>query len=78
MRFYLGVHMPQWVELTSVPLFLSNARLAARRHLPRACGPWALDSGGYTEIRQHGRWRSTPAQYAAQARRYAQEMGNLC
>jgi hypothetical protein len=49
-RFWLGTHMPNWLDETATPLFVSHRRLAKRRRLPRARGPWALDSGGFTEL----------------------------
>lgn len=77
MRFYLGTHLPHWLALTNVPLFVSHGRLRGRRSLPRALGPWHLDSRGFSELSQHGRWTITPHDYAAAARRYMQEIGNL-
>jgi hypothetical protein len=55
----------------------SPRRLAARRRLPRAVTSWALDSGGFTELRLHGGWRTTAAEYAAAVRRYRDEIGRL-
>ncbi|MFF5227475.1 hypothetical protein [Dactylosporangium sp. NPDC000521] len=78
--FYLGTHQPHWLRLAlGVPLFISDRRLRAYRTLPRANGPWALDSGGFTELSQHGSWDHgpTPAQYAARVRRYRDEIGHL-
>lgn len=75
--FFLGTHMPHWLELTDVPLFISHRRLAGRRTLPRARGPWALDSGGFSELQMYGEWRTTPEEYVAAVRRYAAEIGNL-
>ncbi|MFJ8812920.1 deazapurine DNA modification protein DpdA family protein [Amycolatopsis thermoflava] len=48
-----------------------------RRTLPRATGGWALDSGGFTELSLHGRWRTDARTYAAAVRRYAEEIGHL-
>ncbi len=48
---------------TDVPLFLSHQTLAGRRSLPRALGPWALDSGGFTEPSLHGRWTLSAKDY---------------
>jgi hypothetical protein len=76
-RFYLGVHQPAWLTRTTVPLFLSRVRLAPRKHLPRARGPWALDSGGFSELAKHGRWTLTAVEYVAEVRRYASEIGRL-
>src|SRR5262245_1670856 len=72
--------MPNWLERTDVPLMVSRRRIEQRckRRLPRALGPWVLDSGGFTELAMFGEWRSSAQQYAAQVRRYADEIGGLC
>jgi hypothetical protein len=77
MRFYLGAHHPHWLERAPFPLFVSHRRLAARRRLPRAATGWALDSGGFTELRLHGRWHTSAAEYVAAVRRYRDEIGGL-
>jgi hypothetical protein len=77
LKFYLGAHHPHWLERASFPLFVSHRRLAARRRLPRAATSWALDSGGFTEVRLHGGWRTTPAEYVAAVRLYRDEIGSL-
>lgn len=77
MKFYLGTHMPNWLGLMDAPLFVSHVRLAPYKKLPRALGPWALDSGGFTQLSQHGAWTVTPKAYAAAVRRYAEEIGQL-
>lgn len=80
MIFYLGTHQPGWLadaRFAEVPLFISRRRLVSRRHLPRALGPWALDSGGFTELSLHGCWYTTPAQYVAEVRRIRDEVGHL-
>ncbi|MGQ0837561.1 deazapurine DNA modification protein DpdA family protein [Actinokineospora sp.] len=60
MTFYLGTHQPAWLARDlGVPLLVSHRRLAGRASLPRATGPWACDSGGFTELSLHGRWRTT-------------------
>ena len=56
---------------------MSHRRLAARRRLPRAATGWALDSGGFTELRLHGRWQTSAAEYVAAVRRYRDEIGSL-
>ncbi len=76
-RFYLGAHHPSWLAQTDVPLFLSRARLARRKRLPRALGPWALDSGGFSELNKHGAWTVEPATYVAEVRRFARDVGGL-
>jgi len=77
MLFYLGTHEPAWLEAAGVPLFVSRRRLAGRRGLPRAAAPWALDSGGFSELSLHGDWRTTPLSYVAEVRRFASEVGAL-
>lgn len=78
MKFWLGTHRTDWLAKTDVPLFISRIRLQRRkRALPRALGPWALDSGGFSELDQTGRWSITPREYVALVRRYRDEIGNL-
>jgi hypothetical protein len=75
--FYLGTHMPHWLATVDVPLFVSHNRLKGRRTLPIARSRWALDSGGFTELSMHGRWREAPAAYVAACRRYRDKIGSL-
>lgn len=77
MKFYLGTHLPNWLERTTVPLFISHRRLKDRRTLPTPLGTWALDSGGFTELSTHGRWVTTPEDYIASVRRYRDEMPGM-
>lgn len=77
MQFWLGTHMPQWLGLTDVPLMISHRQLVKRKRLPRALGPWVLDSGGYSELAMFGEWRTTPAEYVRAVRRYEDETGAL-
>jgi hypothetical protein len=76
-QFYLGSHMPSWLAVTGVPLFISHRRLMGRKSLPRAIAPWALDSGGFSELSLYGEWRTTPEQYVTAVRRYDEEIGHL-
>jgi hypothetical protein len=75
--FYLGTHESHWLALETPPLFVSHPRLARRAQLPRAQGRWALDSGAFTELRHHGRWRTTVPEYIEATRRYSEEIGGL-
>lgn len=77
MRFYLGTHEEQWLATFGERLFVSHRRLAGRRSMPRAVAPWALDSGGFTELNLHGRWKTSPHAYVAAVRRYRDEIGML-
>lgn len=77
LEFYLGTHHPGWLRLADVPLFVSDSRLRGYVTLPEAVAPWALDSGGFTEIQKNGRWTVTPEEYVARVRRYRDEIGML-
>jgi hypothetical protein len=76
--FYLGTHKPDWLAKTDVPLMLSRRWLAPRKTLPVALGPWALDSGGFTELNLHGEWTVSAVAYAREAERFVREIGSLC
>lgn len=80
--FLLGTHQPGWlakpeIAAERVPLFVSDRRLRGYKTLPRAAAPWAVDSGGFTELQKYGRWTVSPAEYVARLRRYRDETGNL-
>ena len=79
MRFYLGTHIPSWRTHVRVPLFISHRKLieGGRRGYKPAVTPWALDSGAFTEIALHGRYTTTPQEYATAVRRYRDEIGML-
>lgn len=77
MRFWLGTHHPEWLGRVDVDLFVSRRALARRRSLPRATAPWALDSGGFSELSLHGLWTLTPSAYVAEVRRFRDEIGSL-
>lgn len=78
MRFYLGTHHPGWLNQTDVPLFISHTRLGRYRiDLPRARGPWALDSGGFSELTMYGEWRTDETLYLLWVKRYIAEVGRL-
>lgn len=77
MMFWLGTHETGWLAKAGVPLFIARQRLAKRRTLPRAAAPWALDSGAFMQLQQHGQWTITPRQYATEVRRYRDEIGQL-
>lgn len=67
-KFFLGTHHPHWLNTVEVPLFVSRRA---------TCAVWALDSGGFTEISMHGRWMTSPVEYARDVRRYAAEIGGM-
>ena len=86
-QLLLGTHRPTWLANPHAdalrPLFLSRNVFAdasgtcLRRTLPVARGPWALDSGSFTELQHHGDWRISAEQYAAQVVRLRDEVGHL-
>lgn len=79
LRFYLGTHRPNWLwTMHDVPLFVSHRVLRDRKsRFPRATTPWALDSGGFTELNLFGKWETTPQQYVNAVRRYDSELCHL-
>lgn len=77
MRFYLGTHLPNWLERVDVPLFISHRRLAKRRRFPVARSAWALDSGGFSELSLYGEWRTGTDDYVEAVARYGAEIGQL-
>lgn len=74
-KFYLGTHR-NWLERTDVPLCVSRNTLVQVKGLPRAAGPWMLDSGAFTELARHGRYTFTAREYAEQVDRIVCEVGN--
>lgn len=69
--------MPSWLSTVDIPLFISHRRLLRYRTLPKAKGPWYLDSGGFSELSLYGKWHTTPEDYVRAVRRYRDEIGNL-
>lgn len=77
MKFYLGTHEPHWLARVDVPLFVSARRLRRLSRVPRSAVPWALDSGGFSELSLHGRWEAPPEDYAREVMRWSDEVGRL-
>lgn len=75
MKFYLGTHHPNWLGLVDVPLCVSRARLHDRHTFPRALGPYFLDSGAYSQLKNNREWTIDAVQYAKEIRRFADEIG---
>ena len=75
---YVGSHEPSWLGRAGIPLFISHRRLARlKRTLPTAIAPWALDSGGFSELALFGGWKTTALEYVAAVARYDREIGKL-
>jgi hypothetical protein len=80
MEFFLGTHEASWLRRTDVPLFVSARRLRRRKdpsRLPKALGPWALDSGGFSELSLFGAWQTPAMQYASEARHWRDAIGGM-
>lgn len=73
--FYLGgdVEALRW----GVPVMVSYGRLRERKTIPAGTAPVVIDSRGYTELAQHGRWTIGAREYAADLRRYADLIGRV-
>jgi hypothetical protein len=83
-RFLLGTHLPQWLwsgvmDDLDCRLFVSHGRLRKRKSpFPRAAvAGWALDSMGFTMLRDNGRWAVSPREYVQAVIRYDAEIGHL-
>lgn len=76
-RFYLGTHRPNWLAQLEIPLFVSHRVLRNYKTLPKACGPWALDSGGFTELSIYGEWQTSEQQYVDAVRKYQDTTGPM-
>lgn len=79
MTFYLGTHLPNWLKDSSIdfPLFVSARRLRNRKSAIVARMPWALDSGGFSELMLYGRWKTSPIQYAMEVLEWNRSIGKM-
>jgi hypothetical protein len=68
--FYLGTHIPAWLERSPVPLFVSINRLYSRRRPLVPLTGWVLDSGAFTSLALYGR-------HVISAQRYVEEVRNI-
>jgi hypothetical protein len=73
-QFYIGLHHPSdaWPFLRSM---ISVNAIRGRKGSFKV-NDWIMDSGAFTEISTHGRWRSEPEEYAEQINRWKRN-GNL-
>lgn len=69
MRFFVGLHQPSDARHFDAACISVN-RLRGRRS-GFAVRDWILDSGAFTEISTHGRYRHSVDDYAAEIRRWA-------
>ncbi len=79
LTFYLGTHRAHWLwnPAAGFKLCVSYHQLAGRWNFGRATHGWMLDSGAYTELRDHGRWTAEPIRYVQDLARFDQQIGNL-
>ena len=78
MQFYLGTHQPHWLKddrFADVPLFVSRRTLNKLVTKPEAVTPFALDSGGFTELQMYGRWTIDTDQYVEEIGLYIKAYG---
>lgn len=68
-RFFTGLHQPSDAKHFDAA-FVSVNRLRKRKSAMNI-GNWIMDSGAFTEISTHGRYRHDVASYAAEIRRWA-------
>lgn len=76
MQFWLGMHMASRLPQIDVPVCVSYGPLRKYKSIPAPGGPVFLDSRGFTEVNQHGRYTFTPNEYAAFVRRLRDEWGD--
>lgn len=67
--FYVGLHQPADAQHFG-RAFISVNRLRGRKK-PIAAPAWIMDSGAFTEIAEHGRYRQGVENYAAEINRWA-------
>lgn len=77
--FYLGTHRPAWLwsGAADYPLCVSYGRLREVKRLHRGRVRWILDSRGFSELSQHGRWTIPAGRYIEDVARYDEEIGGL-
>uniref|UniRef100_UPI003F4909A2 deazapurine DNA modification protein DpdA family protein n=1 Tax=Amycolatopsis sp. CA-096443 TaxID=3239919 RepID=UPI003F4909A2 len=72
----LGIPEVSFIGRTDVPVMVSDARLRGRvSAYPKATGPVYVDSGGFNELKRHGRWTVPAEDYIARGRRCQREFG---
>ncbi|MGW2169165.1 deazapurine DNA modification protein DpdA family protein [Streptomyces sp. NPDC001705] len=86
-RLYFNTHETHWLYakrlerlLGGYTLFVAIPRLERRKTpFPPALHPYCVDSGGFSELQKHGRWRRSAAEYVALVRRIVGQLGpELC
>src|SRR5205085_8593745 len=73
MKFYIGLHQPSDARRFD-RAFISVNRLRTRRK-PVGAAEWIMDSGAFTEIAAHGKYRQRTEDYAVEVNRWARTEG---
>jgi hypothetical protein len=68
MKFYVGLHQPSDAKHFATCMVSVN-RLRGRTS-DFAVGEWMMDSGAFMELKVHGHYRHSPAEYAEQINRW--------
>ena len=74
MLFFVGLHQPHDAQHFTRCMVSVNRLRGRKSHFPT--GEWMMDSGAFTELSRHGRYRHSPEEYAAQILRWCQ-CGNM-
>lgn len=69
MKFFVGLHQPSDARHFGRS-FVSVSRLRSRRS-DFSVGDWIMDSGAFSEIATHGRYRASVEEYVEQVHRWA-------
>ena len=75
MRLFLGTHRPTWLTDPAMPSLMVSLNTMPKRAPWRALVPWFVDSGGFTELQKHGRWRTTAEQHVERCRAIVEHVG---
>lgn len=71
MKFYVGLHQPSDAKHFD-RAFISVNRLHKRK-MPLGVGEWIMDSGAFTELSMHGRYRKSVEDYAKSIHRWSHD-----
>jgi hypothetical protein len=76
MDLYLGTHKSSWLDDEAhIPLCVSFRTMRVKKKLCRTKTRWVLDSGGFTELSQFGKWQTDAREYADGAMRLQEGVG---
>lgn len=77
-RFYLGTQDAHWLNDVPVRMLISRPTLLRYKTWRwEAKAPWALDSGGFTEVTDKGGWTISAREYVEFVTRAAETIGRL-